>query len=67
MTRLSNMEVSRLGGLLFFFSQEKESVFLLDDNRINEVNLMTGRSKRKNPKLQSVLPNVVVMSSSPNG
>ena len=47
--------------------QEKETVFLLDDNRINEVNMVTGRTKKKNPKLQSVLPNVVIMTSSPNG
>ncbi|XP_076158575.1 ciliogenesis and planar polarity effector 1 [Alosa pseudoharengus] len=50
-----------------WLGMEKENVFLLDDNRINEVNLVTGRTKKKNPKLQSVLPSVVLMTTSPNG
>ncbi len=47
--------------------QEKEGVFLLDDNRISEIHLVSGRTKKKTPKLQPLLQSVVTMSSSPNG
>lgn len=51
----------------FFSSQEKEGVFLLDDNRISEINLHSGQTKKKIPKLQQLLPKVLTMSSSQNG
>ncbi|MBN3301043.1 CPLN1 protein, partial [Amia calva] len=47
--------------------KEKESVFLLDEKRISEVNLVSGRTKKKIPKLHPLLRNVVIMSSSRNG
>ncbi|XP_076876883.1 ciliogenesis and planar polarity effector 1 isoform X2 [Brachyhypopomus gauderio] len=50
-----------------WLGQEKEGVFLLDDNRISEINLVSGQSKRKTPKLQTLLPRVVTMSGSQNG
>ncbi|KAJ7987160.1 hypothetical protein DPEC_G00335870 [Dallia pectoralis] len=46
---------------------EKESVFLLDDKRISEVNMHSGQTKKKTPKLQTFLPRVVTMSASQNG
>ncbi|XP_066567792.1 ciliogenesis and planar polarity effector 1 [Amia ocellicauda] len=50
-----------------WLGQEKESVFLLDEKRISEVNLVSGRTKKKIPKLHPLLRNVVIMSSSRNG
>ncbi|XP_041110948.1 ciliogenesis and planar polarity effector 1 isoform X3 [Polyodon spathula] len=50
-----------------WLGQEKESVFLLDDKRISEINLVSGRTKKKTPKLQSLLKNVVTMTASKNG
>ncbi|NXN99538.1 CPLN1 protein, partial [Rhinopomastus cyanomelas] len=47
--------------------QEKEAVFLLDDRHINEINLSSGKTKKKIPGLQSVLKNVVVLTTSVNG
>ncbi|XP_041753988.2 ciliogenesis and planar polarity effector 1 isoform X1 [Coregonus clupeaformis] len=46
---------------------EKESVFLLDDKRISEINMVSGRTKKKTPKLQPLLPRVVTMAASQNG
>ncbi|XP_036384605.1 ciliogenesis and planar polarity effector 1 [Megalops cyprinoides] len=46
---------------------EKESVFLLDDNRISEINMVSGRTKKKIPKLQPLLQRVVTMTGSQNG
>ncbi|KAJ8408630.1 hypothetical protein AAFF_G00252650 [Aldrovandia affinis] len=46
---------------------EKESVFLLDDNRISEINMVSGRTKKKIPKLQPLLQRVVTMAVSHNG
>ncbi|KAL0965668.1 hypothetical protein UPYG_G00284190 [Umbra pygmaea] len=46
---------------------EKESVFLLDDKRISEINMVSGRTKKKTPKLHPVLPRVVTMAASQNG
>ncbi|KAK3549848.1 hypothetical protein QTP86_015286, partial [Hemibagrus guttatus] len=46
--------------------QEKEGVFLLDDNRISEINLHSGQTKKKIPKLHQMLPRVLTMSSSQN-
>ncbi|KAI1905124.1 hypothetical protein AGOR_G00012710 [Albula goreensis] len=46
---------------------EKESTFLLDDNRISEINMVSGRTKKKIPKLQPLLQRVVTMTASQNG
>lgn len=67
--------LTQIGGLnqaaynLFFFVllQEKEGVFLLDDNRISEINLSSGQTKKKIPKLQPLLPRVIKMVGSQNG
>ncbi|PWA26913.1 hypothetical protein CCH79_00000898 [Gambusia affinis] len=50
-----------------WLGQEKESVFLLDDKRISEINMMSGRTKKKMPKLHPLLSSVVKMTSSHNG
>ncbi|XP_069569860.1 ciliogenesis and planar polarity effector 1 isoform X2 [Brachyistius frenatus] len=50
-----------------WLGQEKESVFLLDDKRISEINLVSGRTKKRTPKLHSLLTRVVTMASSSNG
>ncbi|XP_023193921.1 protein JBTS17 isoform X1 [Xiphophorus maculatus] len=50
-----------------WLGQEKESVFLLDDKRISEINMMSGRTKKKMPKLHPLLSSVVKMTSSRNG
>lgn len=47
--------------------QEKESVFLLDDKRISEINMVSGRTKKRTPKLHPLLNSVVTMASSQNG
>ncbi|NXE06448.1 CPLN1 protein, partial [Lophotis ruficrista] len=47
--------------------QETEAVFLLDDKHINEINLTSGKTKKKIPRLQSLLKNVVVLTTSRNG
>ncbi|XP_037979830.1 ciliogenesis and planar polarity effector 1 isoform X5 [Motacilla alba alba] len=46
--------------------QEKEAVFLLDGKDINEINLSSGKTKKKIPLLQSLLKNVVVLTTSGN-
>lgn len=50
-----------------WLGQEKESIFLLDDKRISEINLTSGRTKKRTPKLHPLLNNVVTMRSSTNG
>ncbi|XP_053501766.1 ciliogenesis and planar polarity effector 1 isoform X4 [Ictalurus furcatus] len=50
-----------------WLGKEKEGVFLLDDRRISEINLRSGQTKKKIPKLQQLLPRVLTMSSSRNG
>ncbi|TRY66456.1 hypothetical protein DNTS_034999 [Danionella cerebrum] len=50
-----------------WLGREKEGVFLLDDNRISEIHLISGRTKKKIPKLQPLLQAVVTMSPSQNG
>ncbi|KAF6733239.1 uncharacterized protein FQA47_000825 [Oryzias melastigma] len=50
-----------------WLGQEKESVFLLDDKRISEINMVSGRTKKKTPKLHPLLNSVVTMASSSNG
>ena len=47
--------------------QEKEAVFLLDDKRISEINMVTGRTKKKTPKLHPLLNTVVTMAASQTG
>lgn len=42
-------------------------MFLLDDKRISEINMVSGRTKKKTPKLHNLLNNVVTMASSHNG
>lgn len=42
-------------------------MFLLDDKRISEINMVSGRTKKKTPKLHHLLSSVVTMSSSHNG
>ncbi|XP_064163689.1 ciliogenesis and planar polarity effector 1 isoform X2 [Anguilla rostrata] len=46
---------------------EKESVFLLDDNRISEINMVSGRTKRKVPKLQPLVQRALTTAVSRNG
>eukprot|EP00064_Thunnus_orientalis_P007705 superscaffoldBa00000871_g7727 len=50
-----------------WLGQEKESVFLLDDKRISEINMVSGRTKKRTPKLHPFLNSVVTMASSHNG
>ncbi|NXG60557.1 CPLN1 protein, partial [Hemiprocne comata] len=50
-----------------WIGQEKEAVFLLDDKHIHEVNLASGKTKKKIPQLQTLLKNVVVLTTSRNG
>ncbi|KAG7224026.1 hypothetical protein INR49_015283 [Caranx melampygus] len=40
-----------------WLGQEKESVFLLDDKRISEINMVSGRTKKRTPKLHPLLSN----------
>ncbi|XP_056287984.1 ciliogenesis and planar polarity effector 1 isoform X2 [Pseudoliparis swirei] len=49
-----------------WLGKEKESVFLLDDRRISEINMMSGRTKKRTPKLHPLLNSVVTMASSHN-
>ncbi|XP_037609215.1 ciliogenesis and planar polarity effector 1 isoform X4 [Sebastes umbrosus] len=50
-----------------WLGKEKESVFLLDDKRISEINMVSGRTKKRTPKLHPLLNSVVTMASSHNG
>ncbi|XP_045922847.1 ciliogenesis and planar polarity effector 1 isoform X1 [Micropterus dolomieu] len=50
-----------------WLGMEKESVFLLDDKRISEINMVSGRTKKRTPKLHPLLNSVVTMASSHNG
>ncbi|XP_078126837.1 ciliogenesis and planar polarity effector 1 isoform X7 [Sander vitreus] len=50
-----------------WLGKEKESVFLLDDKRISEINMVSGRTKKRTPKLHPLLNSVVTMASSNNG
>ncbi|NWQ79180.1 CPLN1 protein, partial [Columbina picui] len=52
---------------ILWIGQEKEAVFLLDDKHINEINLASGKTKKKIPQLHSLLKNVVVLTTSRNG
>ncbi|XP_039399480.1 ciliogenesis and planar polarity effector 1 isoform X8 [Mauremys reevesii] len=50
-----------------WLGQEKEAIFLLDDKCISEINLLSGKTKKKIPQLQSLLKNVVILATSRNG
>ncbi|XP_048705548.2 ciliogenesis and planar polarity effector 1 isoform X9 [Caretta caretta] len=50
-----------------WLGQEKEAIYLLDDKCISEINLLSGKTKKKIPRLQSLLKNVVVLATSRNG
>ncbi|XP_077398572.1 ciliogenesis and planar polarity effector 1 isoform X2 [Vanacampus margaritifer] len=50
-----------------WLGQEKECVFLFDDKRISEINMVSGRTKKKTPKLHPLLNNVITMAPSRNG
>ncbi|XP_017567420.2 ciliogenesis and planar polarity effector 1 isoform X1 [Pygocentrus nattereri] len=50
-----------------WLGKEREGVFLLDDTRISEINLVSGQTKKKTPKLQPLLPRVLTMCGSQNG
>ncbi|XP_068952261.1 ciliogenesis and planar polarity effector 1 isoform X2 [Petaurus breviceps papuanus] len=49
-----------------WLGQEKEAIFLLDDKYINEINLLSGKTKKKIPRLQLLLKNVVSLTTSSN-
>lgn len=42
-------------------------MFLLDDKRISEINMVSGRTKKRTPKLHPLLNSVVTMASSHSG
>lgn len=42
-------------------------MFLLDDKRISEINMVSGRTKKRTPKLHPLLNSVVTMTSSHGG
>ncbi|XP_028317922.1 ciliogenesis and planar polarity effector 1 isoform X2 [Gouania willdenowi] len=50
-----------------WLGEEMESVFLLDDKRISEINMVSGRTKKRIPKLHSLLSSVVTLSNSHTG
>ncbi|XP_016079490.1 PREDICTED: uncharacterized protein C5orf42 homolog isoform X3 [Miniopterus natalensis] len=49
-----------------WLGQENEAVFLLDYKLINEINLLSGRTKKKIPRLQPFLKDVIVLATSSN-
>uniref|UniRef100_F7FWK2 Ciliosis and planar polarity effector complex subunit 1 n=1 Tax=Monodelphis domestica TaxID=13616 RepID=F7FWK2_MONDO len=49
-----------------WLGQEKEAIFLLDDRHVNEINLPSGKTKKKIPRLQLLLKNVVILTTSSN-
>ncbi|XP_045704044.1 ciliogenesis and planar polarity effector 1 [Phyllostomus hastatus] len=49
-----------------WLGQENEAVFLLGDKLINEINLLSGRTKKKIPRLQPFLKDVIVLTTSSN-
>ncbi|XP_072461893.1 ciliogenesis and planar polarity effector 1 isoform X3 [Notamacropus eugenii] len=49
-----------------WLGQENEAIFLLDDKYINEINLPSGKTKKKIPRLQLLLKNVVILTTSNN-
>ncbi|XP_052599133.1 ciliogenesis and planar polarity effector 1 isoform X11 [Peromyscus californicus insignis] len=49
-----------------WLGQENEAVFLLDEKCINEINLLSGRTKKKIPSLQPLLKDVYFLATSSN-
>ncbi|XP_021527534.2 ciliogenesis and planar polarity effector 1 isoform X13 [Aotus nancymaae] len=49
-----------------WLGKEKEAVFLLDDKFINEINLLSGKIKKKIRSLQPLLKDVIVLTTSSN-
>uniref|UniRef100_A0A8C6R562 Ciliogenesis and planar polarity effector 1 n=1 Tax=Nannospalax galili TaxID=1026970 RepID=A0A8C6R562_NANGA len=49
-----------------WLGQENEAVFLLDDKFINEINLLSGRTKKKIPSLQPLLKDAFFLTTSCN-
>ncbi|KAM5260741.1 ciliogenesis and planar polarity effector 1 isoform 3-T4 [Hipposideros larvatus] len=49
-----------------WLGQENEAVFLLNGKFINEINLISGRTKKKIPSLQPLLKDVIVLTTSSN-
>ncbi|XP_077619603.1 ciliogenesis and planar polarity effector 1 [Crocuta crocuta] len=49
-----------------WLGQENEAVFLLDNKFINEINLLSGRTKKKIPCLQPLLKDAIVLTTSSN-
>ncbi|XP_062828550.1 ciliogenesis and planar polarity effector 1 isoform X2 [Anolis carolinensis] len=49
-----------------WLGQEKEAVYLLDEKDINEINLVSGKTKKKIPQLSPLLKNVCVLTTSSN-
>ncbi|XP_055411226.1 ciliogenesis and planar polarity effector 1 isoform X1 [Bubalus kerabau] len=49
-----------------WLGQENEAVFLLDDKSVNEINLLSGRTKKKIPSLQPLLKDVILLTTSSN-
>ncbi|XP_012577329.1 PREDICTED: uncharacterized protein C5orf42 homolog [Condylura cristata] len=49
-----------------WLGQENEAVFLLDDKFINEIDLISGRTKKKIPSLQPLLKDVTILTTSSN-
>ncbi|XP_049994925.1 ciliogenesis and planar polarity effector 1 isoform X5 [Alexandromys fortis] len=49
-----------------WLGQENEAVFLLDEKFINEINLLSGRTKKKIPSLQPLLKDVFFLATSRN-
>ncbi|XP_030047787.1 ciliogenesis and planar polarity effector 1 [Microcaecilia unicolor] len=50
-----------------WLGQEKESIFLLDEKQLSELNLPSGRTKKKTPRLQPLLRNAIILATSRNG
>ncbi|XP_051006896.1 ciliogenesis and planar polarity effector 1 [Acomys russatus] len=49
-----------------WLGHENEGVFLLDEKSINEINLLSGRTKKKIPNLQPLLKDVFFLATSTN-
>ncbi|XP_055968066.1 ciliogenesis and planar polarity effector 1 [Sorex fumeus] len=49
-----------------WLGQEHEAVFLLDDKFINEINLLSGRTKKKIPSLQPLIKDAILLTTSSN-
>ncbi|XP_037601527.1 ciliogenesis and planar polarity effector 1 [Cebus imitator] len=49
-----------------WLGKEKEAVFLLDDKFVNEINLLSGKVKKKIPSLQPLLKDAIVLTTSSN-